>query len=153
MLCSGTTIGTTEAMMNYLDKMYNEMKAWLGKRKCRFESVADDQAIHNWLFYSGGLANAVAVKNREGIVSTVGVDGSLVFNAHKKQFMETGVSEQEAASIPYPASAGTWISSQQYDLTNEKGEFINFDGTVSAVVHQWDRFGLPLIEWLKNQGF
>ncbi|KAI2502662.1 hypothetical protein MHU86_11787 [Fragilaria crotonensis] len=145
MLCSGTTIGTRDAMMTYLDAMYDEMKRWISDPKCRFRTEGDDQSIHNWLFYNGDLKDAVAVKHREGVVNTVGVEGSNIFRANEKQSKEKGV--KNPLKEPFPgASSRTWISSQEFGLTNEDGEFTNLDGTISPVVHQYDRFG-PTLKW------
>jgi hypothetical protein len=45
MLCSGTTIGTRDAMLKYLEVMYAEMKAWISTPKCRFNLNGDDQTV------------------------------------------------------------------------------------------------------------
>jgi hypothetical protein len=145
MLCSGTTIGTRDAMMTYLETMYDEMKRWISNPKCRFRTEGDDQSIHNWLFYNGDLKDAVAVKHREGVVNTVGVEGSIIFRDNEKHFKEKGV--KDPLKEPFPgASSRTWISSQEFGLTNEDGEFTNLDGTISPIVHQYDRFG-PTLKW------
>ena len=61
MLCSGSTIGTRDTMLQYLEKMYDEMKAWAADPKCHFSINGDDQSIHNYLFYSGQLPFAKAI--------------------------------------------------------------------------------------------
>ena len=43
MLCSGTTIGTRAAMLQYLEIMYQEMKVWISKEECRFDINGDDR--------------------------------------------------------------------------------------------------------------
>jgi hypothetical protein len=43
MLCSGTTVGTREAMLDYLNVIYEEMKLWISTEECRFFTVGDDQ--------------------------------------------------------------------------------------------------------------
>lgn len=150
MLCSGTTIGTLDDMMKYLDKMYEEMKRWLADPKCRFKTLADDQSIHNWLFYNGDLENAVAVKHREGIVNTVGFEGDKIFRKKVKQDTEEGAKDADAK--PYPgANDRTWISSEEYEVTDEDGEFTNYDGSVSSTVHQYDRFGIPFLHWIAKK--
>jgi hypothetical protein len=154
MLCSGTTVGTLSAMTKYLDEMYEEMKAWLADPKCRLKTLADDQSIHNWLFYNGDLAEAVAIPHREGIVNTVGYEGSKIFEDNVKQNKEKGLDDSAANDAPFPGQTDrTWISTEQFGLTTEDGEFTNADGTVSAVVHQYDRLGLPFFTWMRNQGF
>jgi hypothetical protein len=53
MLCSGTTIATREVMLDYLNIMYQEMKHWMTEEKCWFKSHGGDQAIMNYLYYTG----------------------------------------------------------------------------------------------------
>ena len=143
-------MGTRDAMLVYLDAMNEEMKHWISDPKCRFKSPADDQSIHNWLFYNGDLKDAVAVKHREGVIHTVGVEGAKISKNNTNYFREKGVKEPHKE--PYPGAGDrTWISSE-FGLTNEDGEFTNFDGTISPVVHQFDRLGLPFIDWMQNKG-
>jgi hypothetical protein len=151
MLCSGTIIGTREAMIKYCITMYEEMKRWIQDPKCRFKTLADDQSIHNWLFYNGDLGpDAVAIPNREGIVNTVGFEGDKIFQAHRSKMYAMNASDPETA--PYEgASEQTWASPEKYGIVNENGEFTNFDGSVSAVIHQFDRLGLPFIFWLNKR--
>jgi hypothetical protein len=139
MLCSGTTIGTRDAMFNYLNKMYEEMKRWISDPKCRFISLADDQSIHNWLYYNGDLENAVAIKHRQGLVNTVGFEGNKIYENHCKKNREKGLKYPE--SIPFEgASKDTWISDS----------FGNLDGSISPVIHQYDRLGIPFQSWLET---
>jgi hypothetical protein len=44
-LCSGTTLGTRQAMLEYLEIMYEEMKVWSVTPSCFFKSHGGDQAI------------------------------------------------------------------------------------------------------------
>ena len=152
MLCSGTTIGTRDAMITYLETMYAEMKRWIVDPKCRFKSEGDDQSIHNWLFYKGDLKDAVAVKHREGVVNTIGYEGSVLLRAKEERLKRDNIT-MDANSYPYPgATSRTWISTD-FGLTNEDGEITNFDGSVSPVVHQFDRFGAALERWVSTRTF
>jgi hypothetical protein len=149
MLCSGTTIGTRETMLEYLTIMYEEMKVWINDPKCRFNINGDDQSIHNYLYYSGKFpkATTVSVPNRMGgIVNTIGYPAAILFRQYIRQ--SSHIDEQV-----YPgASSTTWIGRDEFGLTNEDGFLVELDGTtVSRVVHQWDRFGTPYIRWLKQQ--
>jgi hypothetical protein len=151
MLCSGTTVGTPEAMIKYLATMYKEMRRWIKDPKCRFKTMADDQSIHNWLFYNGDLEGAVAVKFREGIVNTVGFEGDKIFRENEKRHQDEG--DRHPDVQPFPgATLRTWISTD-YGITNEDGEFTNLDGTVSPVIHQYDRLGPPFQRWLQHMDF
>jgi len=154
MLCSGSTIGTREDMMAYLNIMYDEMKRWLSDPKCRFKTLADDQSIHNWLFYNNDLPNAVAIPNRDGIVNTVGFEIDKIFQKKNEHFAAQGMTENKAYSQPFEGSSEkTWISSSIYGLTDEEGYFTDNDGSRSRVIHQWDRGAWPLIQWMDKQTF
>jgi hypothetical protein len=110
----------------------------------------DDQSIHNHLFYSGQLPFATAVANRRnGIVNTVGVEGSIVFKKHRADMLKVG----QEPDHPYPGAAGDrWIG-EEYNVCDDEGYFTEFDGTRSRVIHQWDRFGVPYIRrWMGKQG-
>lgn len=154
MLCSGTTIGTRAAMIKYLEAMYGEMKVWINEAKCRFNLNGDDQTIHNYLYYTGQLPFATAIRNREGIVNTVGVEGAQLWHAKRKRLeAEQGLTEQQAASVPYPgANANTWIGTE-FNVTDAEGYFTQYDGERSRVVHQFDRYGRTMGGWLGRQDF
>jgi hypothetical protein len=96
MLCSGTTAGTRAAMLKYLEIMYAEMKVWIEDPKCRFDINGDDQSIHNYLFYSGQLPFATAIRNRSGgTVNTVGVPGARTYHQHVKNMKARNASISE----------------------------------------------------------
>ena len=76
MLCSGTTWGTREAMLKYLQAMVDEMYIWMQHPDCCCNPMnGDDQSIHNYLYYTGKLPFADTAKNRVGLVHTAGVQG------------------------------------------------------------------------------
>lgn len=155
MLCSGTTIGTRTAMLKYLEIMYAEMKVWINDPQCRFDINGDDQSMHNYLFYSGQIPFATAWANRAGgIVNTVGVEGSNVFNSHRAKMMKQfNLPEGPAGMKPYPGADGKrWIG-KQYNLTDDEGFFTEADGSRSRVIHQYDRLGDPYFAWMRKQAF
>jgi hypothetical protein len=154
MLCSGTTVGTRAAMIQYLNAMYEEMKVWIADEKCRFDFNGDDQAIHNHLYYSGQLPFAVSIVNRMGgIVNTIGHHAAQIAKQHFAYYEKKGLSKSEATQIPYDgANNQTWISTD-VGVTNEVGQFIEFDGSLSRVIHQWDRFHAMYDKWLRQQPF
>ena len=149
MLCSGTTIGTREATMSYLTDMETEMNIWMADKKCHFKTNGDDQSIHNYLYYSGKLGpDAKAIPNGVGIVNTVGYQAAVIRAAHRKRMEEKGLGEND----PFPGTTkGTkpWIT-QEYDMTDEEGYILDFDGQKSSVVHQYDRFGFTISYWLEG---
>ena len=156
MLCSGTTIGARDAMLQYLEDMVAEMRVWMKDPNCCCNKMSgDDQSIHNYLYYSGKLPYAVPQDNRVGLVNTVGSQGAMIFKDKRVRNMELGGMDQRAASIrPYNINEeelkqGDWLG-LQYDLTDKEGFFIDFNGERSFIVHQYDRFGLPFSNWLDN---
>ena len=81
MLCSGTTIATRKTMLTYVDIMYHqEMRQWMIDPNCFFKSHGGDQAIMNFLFYSGKFdaLNPHINMPRDGQVNTVGYIGSKI---------------------------------------------------------------------------
>lgn len=148
MLCSGTTIGTREAMIDYLNIMEEEMNAWMADRKCHFKTNGDDQSIHNYLYYQGKLPFAKAIPNGLGIVNTVGVQASVIREAHRDRMEAKGKSETDAYEGT-KLGEKPWIT-EEYDVTDKEGYILDHDGKKSAVVHQYDRFGIPLKVWLER---
>jgi hypothetical protein len=49
MLCSGSTMGTRDGILGYIEAMRKEFDAWLSVEKCRFDIIGDDQSIHDYL--------------------------------------------------------------------------------------------------------
>ena len=166
MLCSGTTIGTRQAMIDYLNIFHDEMNAWMEDPKCCcFETSADDQSMHNYIYYAGklnGVTGGVqAVKNRDGLVHTVGAVGSLILNTHREQkrILREAANDpnrppQDSHTDPFDLSneedkdkSKNWLG-LQYGMTDREGYFVDFDGSRSFVVHQYDRFGHEFDHWM-----
>lgn len=155
MLCSGTTIGTREAMLKYLTVMHEETNAWMEDPNCCCNlNNEDDQSIHNYLYYTGRLPFAKAIPNRMGTVNTVGVRGSQIYQAHVKRCEEKWNKTQgEANQVPYDGAGGKyrWLG-MQFGLTDEEGYFLQTDGTRSPVIHQYDRFGPAFYDkWINSR--
>ena len=93
--CSGTVIGTREAMLAYLREMTAAIATGRGPLGPR------DQAFHNLLLAEGRLPHATVVPNGTGRVLTLGKVKTLEIRAD--------------------------------------GTVLNHDGSVPAVLHQWDR--------------
>jgi len=152
MLCSGTTIGTRVAMLGYLNRMYEEMVEWMKDDKCWSKKAGGDQAIHNYIFYSGGFdnLNPKVFDPREEIVNTVGAKGVAISRLHVRQ---SEGKDLPAHKLPYVMSQpeqGMWLP-KEFELTDEQGYFIDYNGERSRVVHQYDRFGVHAEEWVKQQ--
>lgn len=124
MLCSGTTIGTRKAMIEYLTKMDKEMHEWMKDKNCCCNLVnGDDQSIHNYLFYTDKLPFAKAIPNRIGTVNTVGAQRAKIFNAHKSNLVNLldDADKGKAGSTPYHGSNGKekWLG-DHFDLIDEE---------------------------------
>lgn len=167
MLCSGTTIGTRQAMLDYLRIFEGEMNVWMESPKCCcFETNGDDQSMHNYMYYSGMLdgvtGGVTAVKNRDGLVNTVGAMGSLIGQTHHREKNKLRKATNHSKPTdghddPYDLSVEevdelgddnkNWLG-LHYGMTDRDGYFTQFDGSRSFVVHQWDRFGHKFNNWL-----
>ena len=61
--------------------------------------------------------------------------------------------------IPYEGAVGgkasegrRWIG-EKYNITDNDGWFTEADGTKSRVVHQFDRFGKPYLNWMNKHSY
>lgn len=166
MLCSGTTIGTRQAMLDYLEIFHKEMNVWMKSPKCCcFNTNGDDQSMHNYMYYSGmldGVSGGVhAVKNRDGLVNTVGAMGSLIHNTHRdeknKLLKASNASDPNGGNtVLYDLSneedkkkSKNWLG-LHYGMTDKDGLFVQYDGSRSFVIHQIDRFGHQFWWWLDD---
>eukprot|EP00978_Attheya_sp_CCMP212_P004910 scaffold10750_cov60-Attheya_sp.AAC.1 len=86
MLCSGSTMGTREGILNYLDVMLKEFDAWNKDKQCFSNMVGDDQSIHNHLYYSGMFGkDSAAIPHRTGPIHVVGFHADKIFRAAIKE--------------------------------------------------------------------
>jgi len=155
-LCSGTTTGTRAAMLEYLALMYEEMKAWIQDSKCRFPINGDDQSIHNYLFYTGKLPFAKAMVHRKGgIVNMVGVEGANQAKRHRQEMKDVyGLEQGPGMWKPFRGAHGMRWMGQEFDVCDDQGYFTELDGSISRVIHQWDRFGRPFVDlWLNHNDY
>lgn len=152
MICSGTTIGTRETMLGYLSTMYEEMQEWMKDKNCWNKKAGGDQAIHNYLYYTGRFDHLKpqVYDPRESIVNTVGAKGVAISKMHIRTMDDK---DRPAHKLPHVMSdpeKGRWLPTA-YDLTDEKGYFIDYNGERSRVVHQYDRFGVHAEDWVKQK--
>ncbi|VEU43121.1 unnamed protein product [Pseudo-nitzschia multistriata] len=107
-ICSGSTMGEQIAIETYLKALVNEWD------ETDIKMTGADQGFHNYLYYSGKLANSqnitklVVWEQGKGIINNLGA-------LRTKPFEEWGFYNQETKQV------------------------YNWDGTLSPVVHQWDR--------------
>uniref|UniRef100_A0A7S1D6C6 Uncharacterized protein n=1 Tax=Cyclophora tenuis TaxID=216820 RepID=A0A7S1D6C6_CYCTE len=108
-ICSGSTMGEQIAMEQYLRALVNE------KDESSIRMTGADQGFHNYLYYSHKLANVLAIQSLTVFEQGYGLINNLGA-LRKKPLSEWG---------------------NLYN--NRTHEVFNFDGTLSPVVHQWDR--------------
>lgn len=150
----GTTAGSREDVLAYLEAMHKEMNLWMDDPKCHFEINGDDQSIHNYLYYMGKLSSSTrTVPNRMGIVNTVGAQATAVIRDHLRYTKEKGIPDGMNGARTYPyqgtnLTQGVWLP-EKFHLTDGQGYFANIDGKRSCVVHQYDRFGYQIQRWFR----
>ena len=135
-LCSGNTMGSREGILDYIEVMMEEFDEWKTKPQCRINLVGDDQSIHNYLYYANRFKNAIAIPHRTGPLHVVGYQATRIFEEAKEtNFVRNDTAEWQE-----------WLPEKHAGLLDSKtGMIVNMDGSPSAYVHQYDRFG-PLIE-------
>lgn len=107
-ICSGSTMGEQIAIETYLKALVNEWD------ETDIKMTGADQGFHNYLYYSGKLANSqnitklVVWEQGKGIINNLGA-------LRTKEFWEWGF------------------------YNNQTKQVYNWDGTLSPVAHQWDR--------------
>jgi len=168
MLCSGSTMGTRQGILDYIDSMVNEFDYWKDRQECRSDMVGDDQSIHNHLYYSKQLKNAVAIPHRTGPIHVVGFQADKIFRGAIEQAAKEGYGEDLAAAESFINNVGylhwnessaeqvlpgerrkdwrTWLPLEHELIDPKSGLILNFNGKASPQVHQYDRFGLMVKE-------
>ena len=139
-------------MLQYLDIMYEEMKVWTNTEQCFFKSHGGDQAIMNYLYYSGQFDNVNGgthiFRPQNGIVKTVGAKGLLFSKGMANHYKELNISNPFQKDF-VGANEDTWVG-EHFGLTDSKGYLVDSDGERSRVIHQYDRFGKHLGNWMKK---
>ncbi len=77
-ICSGTTIGSMDLILNYVSKMLMEIRSAFAKYPANV--VWEDQAFHNYLYYSGKLPFARICKHGFSDVQTLHYEQRLWFD-------------------------------------------------------------------------
>jgi hypothetical protein len=165
MLCSGSTMGTREGILNYTQVMVREFDAWTQEKKCRSLNVYDDQSIHNYLYYTNQLPGAVAIPHRSGPIHVVGYEANVIFRKEIVKASERGENPAERwvnTHRIYGTDEKNWRlwALPEWKMTDKNGFINNLDGSPSPQVHQIDRFGhtfnnfwlTPMVkEWNEKQ--
>lgn len=119
-VCSGATMGEQVAVDAYLRAMVQESD------ETGTTIYGADQGFHNFLYYSGKLRNAAAIH------------GIVVFPQGTGLVNNLGAMRTKALSDW--GNAKILAEIDDVDKPGEKSvEVLNWDGTPSAVVHQYDR--------------
>jgi len=165
MLCSGTTVGTRAGMIRYLEVLVDEFRANLRKGEHCRPPVLTDQALHNWLLYTGKFGpRTAAVPWATGAVNTIGALASMVFAMKACQSGPCKAADvpEEVASLlrdgigftsrDSPGWPTRWLD-ERYHLTDDRGLLLQVGESgkpVAPVVHQYDRFGVKggFFPWL-----
>eukprot|EP01038_Epipyxis_sp_PR26KG_P006405 gene6405-8816_t len=126
--CSGTSMGTRNAILGYSYLMTNQLnpkvriqsvgKEEKGQNKC--ESIGIDQGFHNWLLYSGALSNYMDVKFYYQGVGAVNVLGGYYGDAKLLNF------KLSDWKIVKGVAPNVYV--------------VNWDNSTSPMIHQLDRF-------------
>ncbi|KAL7426779.1 hypothetical protein ACHAXH_000827 [Discostella pseudostelligera] len=156
-LCSGSIMGSREGIMEYLDVMQKEMADWMTKPKCRLDMRGDDQSIHNYLYYTGQLKNVKSIPHRTGAIHVVGYEAARIFET-AQEVAKSGsttnlwvrdnnwhnwLPDDPIEKFADEIQANATFSINLIDRNT--GQIVNLDGSPSAQVHQFDRFG-PLMD-------
>ena len=147
--------------MGYLDTIQKEMADWMTKPNCRIDMRGDDQSIHNYLYYTDQLKNAKAIPHRTGAIHVVGYEAARIFETAQKEAKDghTGnlwvrdnnwhnwLPDNPIEKFDHEIQAN---STYDINLINRNtGQIVN-DGSPSAQLHQYDRFG-PLMDMWFNE--
>jgi hypothetical protein len=152
MLCSGSVMGSREGIIDYIDAMGAEFIEWKDKDNCRIDLPGDDQSIHNYLYYTNKLKNARAYPHRTGPIHVIGFEAAGIYKKAEAESEEQGMELTQTPSFYVKDKKwNEWLPQKFGNITDPKtGLITNMDGTISAQVHQYDRFGGLISGWLNN---
>lgn len=127
-ICSGSTLGSYPAIHFYVRKMLASMD----KVQCWRKGIESDQGYQNYLFYNGHFhtehGNATLFQQGHGVVNTIGAMNGYRVPKEKKGPLDTF-----------------------WKIRDEEGFIMNYDGTRSACVHQWDRWHSEVAPFLDRK--
>jgi len=117
-ICSGSTMGEQIAIEMYLRAMVGESD------ESKTVIFGADQGFHNYLYYSNKLVNTKAIKQilvqdqGFGIINNMGA-------LRDKELSQWG--------------NGKIVQQQEQSSSSSSNKILNWDGTISPIVHQYDR--------------
>jgi len=128
------------AALDILQSMYDTNNALLfhdspfWKEKCRIDMRGDDQSIHNYLYYTNRLKNAVSIPHRTGPIHVVGYQAARIHENATKEAEEKGINVADLYKSDEGDGWQNWLP-EKYDLIDPKtGLIVNMDGSPSAQV-------------------
>lgn len=150
--------------MDYLSAMMKEMADWMTHENCRIDLKGDDQSIHNHLFYSNQLKNAKAIPHRTGAIHVVGYEAARIFEVAQREAEEKGSDSTHNMYVrenkwhnwlpDHPVqTVGETGSNEIFNdnlINRDTGMIVNYDGSPSAQVHQYDRFSPLQDGWFER---
>ena len=148
-------MGSRDGIINYLNVMTNEFAHWMSEPDCRMQGYGDDQAVHNYLYYTDQFEHARAIPHRTGPIHVVGYEASIL------QEKATALAKGRGLSV-LPVDFYVkyvwqkWLRAEIGLLDPDTGMIVNNDGSPSAQVHQYDRFGVLSNGWfdkMKEKGW
>ena len=147
MLCSGSIMGLRDGILDYIDVMIHEFDYWKQKDECSFELIGDDQSIHNYLYYTNQLKNAVTIPHRTGPIHVIGVEGDKIF-----RLAEEKANEKKVSWYDYYVKEKwqNWLPAEYNLIDPETGLILNADGSPSPQVHQFDRIQPLMQTWMNK---
>lgn len=130
-LCSGSVMGSREGILDYIDVMEEEFKYWMQRENCRIDNRGDDQSIHNYLFYTNRLKNAVSIPHQQGPIHVIGYQAARILENATKEAQDAGV---DVGQIYKSENWREWLPSKYGLINTTTGLITNKDGTPSAQV-------------------
>eukprot|EP01038_Epipyxis_sp_PR26KG_P005021 gene5021-7009_t len=129
-ICSGSTLGSYAAIFYYVRTMLHSMDTV----KCWLKGIESDQGYQNYLFYNGyfntTVGDAILFHQGNGVVNTIGAMNGFRVPKDKKGPLD-----------------------KFWKVRDKDGFLINYDGTRSACVHQWDRWYDELQKFIDHNLF
>lgn len=127
-ICSGSTLGSFQAILFYTQTMLSSMDTV----QCWKKGIESDQGYQNYLFYNGKFntpaGNATLFHQGTGAVNTIGAMNGFRVPKNQKGPLDTF-----------------------WKIRDKEGYILNNDGTRSACVHQWDRFHAEIRPFLDKK--
>ena len=125
------------SMKFYLEEIVKESYDWMNMSQCYLSNTGI--AIHNYLLYNGVIRPSFVFEDRVGWVHSIGQRSKEMRKMNESDKMDWMTN----VSIPL----------RQQKIVNEDGYFLNWDGSLSPIVHQTNAYGKSYQRWMQQQPF